>query len=111
MSGFKTDDGLEMDKLTDAFNRYPMDECTEHTAQKYEITRQNQDEYIISSYQRARQVCKAGISDNEITTVEVSEERNKPSKVIEEVKNRFKLHEYSYCAYAIIFIMCYVIHD
>lgn len=81
---FKIEDGLELDGLTDSFNKCHMGQCAEHTAKLYAITREAQDEYAISSYQRAKKASEEGTLAKEITPVEVSGGRNKPSKLITE---------------------------
>ncbi|MFD2743825.1 MULTISPECIES: acetyl-CoA C-acyltransferase [Sphingobacterium] len=48
-------DGLQKDGLTDVYSGQAMGNCGEACAAKYEFTREQQDEYAISSYQRSKQ--------------------------------------------------------
>lgn len=89
--GFKADDGLLVDGLTDTFNRCHMGDCAENTAKKYNITRENQDSYAIESYKRAREATEAGILAKEICTVEIAGKRNKSPISINEDEEFKKL--------------------
>jgi acetyl-CoA C-acetyltransferase len=64
-------DSLVVDGLFDVYNKFPMGNCAEHTAQKHGITRENQDDHCLSSYTRAEEAWKAGLFDDEIAPVTV----------------------------------------
>lgn len=46
-------DGIVKDGLTDAYDRVHMGVCAEKTAREYKISRDQQDQYAIRSYQRS----------------------------------------------------------
>jgi acetyl-CoA C-acetyltransferase len=67
----KLEDGLIKDGLWDVYNQFHMGICAEQTAKKYEVSRQDQDEYAIRSYQRAQQAWKENKFAEEIAPVTV----------------------------------------
>lgn len=64
-------DGLATDGLTDVYNECAMGVCADATATKYEITREEQDEFAINSYKRTAAATESGAFANEIVGVEV----------------------------------------
>lgn len=84
-------DGVLKDGLTDAYARKEhMGIAGEKCAVDHTITREQQDEYAIKSYQKAQKATEEGLFNNEIVPVEVSGGRGKPNIKIEkddEVKN------------------------
>lgn len=64
-------DGLVKDGLTDVYDQIAMGVCGDRTAQKYEITREQQDEFAIRSYQRSATATENGYFKNEIVEVEI----------------------------------------
>ncbi|KMP02341.1 hypothetical protein DIZ76_010041 [Coccidioides immitis] len=73
------EDGLIKDGLWDVYNKFHMGVCAENTAKKYNITRQDQDEYAIRSYQRAQAAWKENKFADEIAPVTV---KNKKGEVV-----------------------------
>lgn len=67
----KLEDGLIKDGLWDVYNKFHMGICAEQTAKKYEVTREEQDQYAIRSYERAQQAWKEGRFADEIAPVTV----------------------------------------
>lgn len=65
-------DGLVKDGLTDVYDQVGMGVCGDNTARKYNITRQQQDDFAIQSYQRSALATENGFFKNEITAVEIS---------------------------------------
>lgn len=65
------EDGLIKDGLWDVYNQFHMGMCAENTAKKYEITREQQDDYAIRSYTRAAEAWKAKAFKDEIVPVTV----------------------------------------
>jgi acetyl-CoA C-acetyltransferase len=65
------EDGLIKDGLWDVYNQFHMGICAETTAKKYNITREQQDEYAIQSYSRAQEAWKTGAFKDEIAPVTV----------------------------------------
>ncbi|RDW73087.1 acetyl-CoA acetyltransferase-like protein [Coleophoma cylindrospora] len=83
-------DGVTKDGLTDAYDKLHMGMAGEECAADHSITREQQDEYAIKSYQKAQKATEAGLFKAEIVPVEVSGGRGKPNLTIEkddEVKN------------------------
>jgi acetyl-CoA C-acetyltransferase len=65
------EDGLIKDGLWDVYNQFHMGICAETTAKKYNVTREQQDEYAIQSYSRAQEAWKNGAFKDEIAPVTV----------------------------------------
>jgi acetyl-CoA C-acetyltransferase len=59
--GVKLLDGIVFDGLTDVYNNFHMGNCGEATAKKAGITRQEQDEFAISSYKKSETAWKVNI--------------------------------------------------
>ena len=68
-------DGLVNDGLTDVYNNVHMGVCAEKCAEENNITREDQDNFAITSYQRSAAAWDAGKFDNEIVPVEVPQRR------------------------------------
>ncbi len=62
-------DTMVRDGLWDAFNGYHMGRTAENVARRWQITREQQDEYAARSQQRAEAAQKAGRFDDEIVPV------------------------------------------
>lgn len=69
-------DGIEYDGYLDAYNKIHMGLCAENTCKKHDITRQQQDEYAISSYKRSAQANESGALAKEIVPVELPAKRS-----------------------------------
>ena len=67
----KLEDGLIKDGLWDVYNSIHMGSCAEQTAKKYDISREEQDEFAILSYKRAQESQKNGAFKEEIVPVTV----------------------------------------
>ena len=64
-------DYLVFDALTDAYNNYHMGVTAENIAEKYGITREEQDRFALSSQEKAAAAIEAGAFKAEITPVTV----------------------------------------
>ncbi|PRX37306.1 acetyl-CoA C-acetyltransferase [Meinhardsimonia xiamenensis] len=64
-------DSMIRDGLWDAFNGYHMGQTAENLAEKYQITREMQDEFAAASQNKAEAAQKAGKFDEEIVPVTV----------------------------------------
>lgn len=84
-------DGITKDGLLDVYNKVPMGNCAELCAKEYNISREDQDNFAITSYTRAAEAWKAGRFDNEIVPVSVPQRKGDPILVSEdeEYKNVF----------------------
>jgi len=64
-------DGLIEDGLWDVYNQFHMGNCAENTAKKHNVSREDQDQYAIQSFQRAQAAWKEGKFDEEVAPVTV----------------------------------------
>ncbi len=65
-------DGLAKDGLTDVYSNQAMGNCGEVCAEKYGISREDQDEYAIQSYTRSKIAWESGKFTKEVTPVEIN---------------------------------------
>jgi acetyl-CoA C-acetyltransferase len=65
-------DTMIKDGLWDAFNGYHMGNTAENVAQKWQITREDQDNFALASQQKAEAAQKAGKFRDEIVPVKIS---------------------------------------
>jgi acetyl-CoA C-acetyltransferase len=68
-------DGMQKDGLTDAYDNNAMGVCADLCAAEYNITREDQDNYAIQSYERSAAAWETGKFDAEIVSVEVPQRR------------------------------------
>ena len=68
-------DGMQKDGLTDAYDNNAMGVCADLCASEYNITREDQDNFAIQSYERSAAAWEAGKFDAEIVPVEVPQRR------------------------------------
>jgi len=64
-------DGLTKDGLVDAYDQSAMGLCGDKTASKYDITREQQDDFAIHSYKLSAESSELGYFKNEIVPVEI----------------------------------------
>lgn len=89
--GFKVEDGLLIDGLSDTFNNCHMGDCAEHTAKKYEVNREQQDNYAIESYSRAKGAWQNGVLTREICAVPIQKKAGEEPLLITEDEEYKKL--------------------
>lgn len=89
----KLEDGLIKDGLWDVYNQIHMGNCAESTAKKFEISREEQDEFAILSYKRAQEAWKNRLFDEEIVPVTVKSKKGETVVVEDEGYNRLKLEK------------------
>ncbi len=65
-------DGLVKDGLTDVYEQCAMGLCGDRTAEKYRISREEQDEYAVTSYLRSAEATSKGWFHSEIVPVEIT---------------------------------------
>lgn len=84
-------DGITKDGLLDVYSKVPMGNCAELCAKEYNISREEQDEFAITSYKRAAAAWAAGKFNDEIVGVAVPQRKGDPVLVTEdeEYKNVF----------------------
>ena len=77
-------DGLAKDGLWEVYNDFAMGNCGDHTAREKNISREEQDDYAISSYKRSADSWEKGLFNDEIAPVEVPQRRGEPIVVTED---------------------------
>ncbi|MCX7836106.1 MAG: acetyl-CoA C-acyltransferase [bacterium] len=77
-------DGVIKDGLWDVYNDKHMGNCAETCAAKYNITREQQDEYAKLSYTRALEAQKNGYFSNEIVPVTIPQKKGDPIVINED---------------------------
>lgn len=78
MGHSKAIDSMIQDGLWDAFNDYHMGITAENLAEKYNISRQEQDEFSLASQQKAVAAIAAGKFKEEITPVVIPQRKGDP---------------------------------
>lgn len=71
-------DGMQRDGLVDAYDNQAMGTCADLCATEYKISREEQDNFAIQSYERSASAWDAGKFDEEIIPVEVPQRRGEP---------------------------------
>jgi acetyl-CoA C-acetyltransferase len=71
-------DGLQKDGLTDAYDNSAMGVCADLCATEYNISREEQDNFAIQSYNRSAKAWSEGKFDNEIVPVPVPQRKGEP---------------------------------
>ncbi len=71
MGDFQLIDTMIRDGLWDAFNGYHMGNTAENVAEKYQITREDQDAFALASQQKAGAALAAGRFKDEVTAVTI----------------------------------------
>ncbi|MCR9177553.1 MAG: acetyl-CoA C-acetyltransferase [Alphaproteobacteria bacterium] len=75
MGDYQMIDTMIRDGLWDAFNGYHMGNTAENVAEKFQITREQQDEFALGSQQKAAAAIAAGRFRDEITAVTIKGRR------------------------------------
>jgi acetyl-CoA C-acetyltransferase len=81
--GYRMGDGVAVDSvindgLTDAFNDYHMGVTAENVAEKYGITRREQDNFALCSQQRAQVAIEKGRFKDEIIPISIPQRKGDP---------------------------------
>ena len=71
MGDFQMIDTMIRDGLWDAFNGYHMGQTAENVAEKWQLTREQQDEFAVASQNKAEAAMKAGKFKDEIVPVTI----------------------------------------
>lgn len=82
-------DSMVKDGLTDVFNNYHMGVTAENLAEKYGISREEQDEFSATSQQRAEKAITEGRFSYEIVPVPVPQKKGEPVLVKQDEFPRF----------------------
>jgi acetyl-CoA C-acetyltransferase len=75
MGEVKMFDSMIVDGLWDAYNQYHMGVTAENVAQKFEVSRKEQDEFAAASQQKTEAAQKAGRFKDEIIPVEIPQRK------------------------------------
>lgn len=74
-------DGMQKDGLTDAYDNNAMGVCADLCATEYKISREEQDQFAIQSYERSAKAWDTGKFDNEVVPVAVPQRKGDPIMV------------------------------
>ena len=66
------------------YHQFAMGNCADHTAQQMKISREEQDQYAIQSYQRVAEATEKGYFHDEIVAVEVPQRKGEPITITED---------------------------
>ena len=77
-------DGLQRDGLNDAYGHEPMGIYADRTAEKYQITREEQDDFAIKSYQKSARATKYRKFNDEIIGVAIPQRKGDPVLMTED---------------------------
>lgn len=85
----KIEDGLLKDGLVNVYDGKHMGTCGDACAKEYNFSREDQDSFAITSYNRSAKAWKEGKFDNEIVPIEIPQRKGDPVlfKEDEEYKN------------------------
>ena len=71
-------DGMQKDGLVDAYDQQAMGVFADLCASEYKITREDQDNFAVQSYERSAKAWDAGKFDNEIVPVTIPQRKGDP---------------------------------
>lgn len=74
-------DGISLDGLLDVYSNVPMGACAELCAKEYGITREDQDNFAITSYQRATEAWDSGKFNEEVIPVSIPQRKGDPKTI------------------------------
>lgn len=77
-------DSLLCDGLWDVYKDFHMGFAAELAAEKYDLSRENQDQFALESYQRALQAQSQGLFNEEIIPLEAPQKKGPPLQVRED---------------------------
>ena len=78
MGDWTMPDTMMIDGLWDAFNDYHMGCTAENIAEKYNISREEQDQFSANSQQKTEAAQKAGYFDEQIVPIEITQRKGEP---------------------------------
>ena len=81
-------DGLQKDGLIDAYDKVAMGVSADATAEKYGISREDQDRFAIQSYERSAAATAAGLFKDEIVPVSIPQRKGEPLIISEDEEFR-----------------------
>ena len=81
---FKAIDGLAYDGLRDVYNQFMMGTAADHTAKKYNISREEQDNFAINSYKQTAKSWASGRFNDEVVPVAIPQRKGDPIMMTED---------------------------
>lgn len=78
MGDWKLEDSMIKDGLMDAFNHYHMGITAENLAEKYKISRKEQDEYALESQKRVKTAIETNRFKEEIVPIKIIQPKKEP---------------------------------
>lgn len=75
LGDMKITDGMVKDGLTDVYNQVHMGVCADECAVEYKFSREDQDAFAVSSYEKAAKAWKEGKFNDEVVSVEVPQRK------------------------------------
>ena len=82
-------DCISHDGLTDAYNKISMGLCAEKTANDFKVSREAQDDYCKSSYQRTLAAQKNGVFNEEIVPITIKSKAGEEQFAEDEEPKRY----------------------
>jgi acetyl-CoA C-acetyltransferase len=76
MPDAKIQDHMVYDGLWDVFNDYHMGMTAENIAERYNVSREDQDAYALRSHQRAQRSMEEGYFDDQVVPVDIKQKRD-----------------------------------
>ncbi len=77
-------DGVAKDGLTDVYTQTSMGVSGDKTAEKHQISREQQDDFAEQSYRKAAAAWAAGAFDAEVLTIEIPQKKGEPLLIKED---------------------------
>ena len=77
-------DGLVLDGLTDVYNQTHMGVCGEICAEEMNISKEEQDNFAIQSYEKSKAAWEAKLFKSEVAPIEIPQRRGEPILVDED---------------------------
>jgi acetyl-CoA C-acetyltransferase len=84
LGDLKVIDGMVKDGLTDVYNQVHMGVCADECAVEYNFSREDQDAFAVSSYEKAANAWSAGKFNDEIVAVEVPQRKGDAIQISED---------------------------
>jgi len=82
MGNVQAVDMMVNDGLWDVYNNLHMGSCADFCAAQEKVTREQQDDYAVQSYTRARKATAEGLNKSEIVPVEIAQKKG-PAKIFD----------------------------
>jgi acetyl-CoA C-acetyltransferase len=81
-------DGLVLDGLTDVYNQTHMGVCGELCAEEMNITKEEQDNFAIQSYEKSKDAWEKKLFESEVSPIEIPQRKGEPLVVNEDEEFR-----------------------